>query len=173
MPVASAAGPAGVSSTGGWTWVRRLAWPFVVVLAVWLLAVFAVEPVTVGSDSMRPTLQSGDRVLIDKVSFRFRSPRRGDVVAFAAPDTGTLTVKRVVGVAGDQVAIRDGVLWVAGRARAEPYVDLKTIDSVYFGPTVVPPGTVFVMGDNRAESIDSRDFGPVPLSEVVGRVLRW
>lgn len=172
VPVAVAAGQAG-ESTGSSTWARSVWWSLVVVLAICLLAVFCVEPVTVGSDSMRPTLQSGDRVLIDKVTFRFHGPQHGDIVAFDAPASGTLTVKRVVGVAGDRVAIRDGVLWVAGHPRAEPYVDLKTIDSVYFGPTVVPPGTVFVMGDNRAESIDSRDFGPVPLSEVVGRVLRW
>ncbi len=164
--------PVAAPSARAWARVRRFG-PVAVIIVVALFAVFAVEPVTVGSDSMSPTVRSGDRVLIDKVSYRFRDPERGEIVAFMAPPSGTLTVKRVVGVAGDRVAIRDGVLWVGGQRRAEPYVDLRTIDSVYFGPAVVPPGTVFVMGDNRAESIDSRDFGPVPLSDVVGRVIRW
>ncbi len=156
-----------------WTRASHLWWPLVLVIAVGVLAMFVVEPVRVGSGSMEPTLDSGQRVLIDKVSYRFRDPGRGEVVAFNAPGSGSLTVKRVVGVAGDKVAIRDGVLWVEGHAVPEAYVDQATVDSVYFGPVIVPPDTIFVMGDNRAESIDSREFGPVPLSAIVGRVFGW
>jgi signal peptidase I len=120
---------------------------------------------------MSPTLEVGQRVLIDKATYRFRSPRVGEIVAFHAPDSEILTVKRVVGVGGDKVAIRDGVLYVDGAAVHEPYVDHSLVDSVYFGPVFVPQGTVFLMGDNRGESIDSRSFGPVSLSDVVGRVI--
>ncbi len=145
--------------------------PLLAVAVVVVLGVFVVEPVTVGADSMSPTLERGQRVVIDKATFRFRAPHVGEVVAFHAPTSGTLTVKRVVGVGGDRVAIRDGVLWVNGTAVEESYVQHARVDSVYFGPTTVPAGSVFVMGDNRGESIDSRAFGAVDLSDVVGRVI--
>ena len=72
-------------------------------------------------------------------------------------------------VGGDTVAIEDGVLVVDGRRRAEPYADARAIDSVYFGPVRVPRGSLFVLGDNRANSADSRAFGAVPARDVIGR----
>ncbi len=90
---------------------------------------------------------------------------------FRAPDGGSLAVKRIVGLAGDRVAIEDGVLAVNGHLQREPYVDQSRVDSVYFGPVAVPPGDVFVMGDNRADSHDSRDYGAVPQRSLIGRVL--
>jgi signal peptidase I len=141
------------------------------VTVVVLLGAFVVEPVRIGSNSMSPTLEVGQRVLIDKATYRFRAPHDGELIAFHAPPTGELTVKRVVGVGGDRVAIRDGVLFVNGDKVHEPYVDHAMVDSVYFGPVVVPSGTVFVMGDNRGESIDSRVYGAVPRSDVIGRVI--
>jgi signal peptidase I len=132
---------------------------------------YVAEPFAIPSESMAPTLQPGDHVLVEKLSYRFGSPRRGDLVVFRAPDGGSLAVKRIVGLAGDRVAIEDGVLAVNGKLEHEPYVDQATIDSVYFGPVVVPRGDVFVMGDNRADSHDSRDYGAVPQGSLVGRVL--
>jgi signal peptidase I len=129
------------------------------------------EPVRIGSDSMRPTLLPGDHVLVDKVSPHGRDWRRGDRVAFHRPETGELVVKRVAGLGGDEVAIEDGVLLVNGHPVAEPYADPGAIDGVYFGPVRVPSGRVFVLGDNRGNSQDSRTFGPVPERDLEGRVV--
>jgi signal peptidase I len=145
------------------------------VVLLLLLAVpvraYVAEPFAIPSESMEPTLRPGDHVLVEKLSYRFGSPRRGDLVVFRSPDGGSLAVKRIVGLAGDRVAIEDGVLAIDGRLQREPYVDQKSIDSVYFGPVVVPRGDVFVMGDNRADSHDSRDYGAVPRRALIGRVL--
>jgi len=127
----------------------------------------------VESSSMQPTLCAGDQVLVDK---RVEGPdlQHDDLVVLKAPDDGTLVVKRVVGLPADRVAIRDALLFVDGERVREPYVDHKAIDALFYGPEVVPREAVLVMGDNRASSIDSRDYGSVPFSEVVGRVMvRW
>ncbi|MFF3446557.1 signal peptidase I [Streptomyces sp. NPDC002667] len=137
-----------------------------------VVAAFLVEPVRVESTSMEPTLLSGDHLLVDDRAYRDAPPRRGDLVVFDG--SGATLVKRVVAVAGDTVAIEDGVLEVNGRAVEEPAVDPRTVDGMYFGPARVPAGTVFVLGDNRRHSVDSRQFGPVPVARVTGRViLRW
>jgi len=141
-----------------------------VLLAV-LLRAYVAEPFAIPSESMEPTLRPGDHVLVEKLSYRFGAPERGDLVVFRAPGEGALAVKRIVGLAGDRVAIEDGFLAVNGRLQREPYVDHGQVDSVYFGPVVVPRGDVFVLGDNRADSHDSRDYGGVPRRSLIGRVL--
>jgi signal peptidase I len=135
------------------------------------LKTWVAEPFAIPSESMAPTLRPGDHVLVEKLSYRFGSPHRGDLVVFKAPDGSSLAVKRVVGLAGDRVAIEDGVLAVNGHREKEAYVDQSQVDSVYFGPVVVPRGDVFVLGDNRADSHDSRDYGAVPRRSLIGRVL--
>jgi signal peptidase I len=142
----------------------------VTVLAVIGVRIFVLEPFRIPSDSMAPTLRSGDQVLVDKRAYRGSGPRRGDLAVFRAPRTGEILLKRVVAVGGDTVGIEDGVLVVDGRRPREPYADPDAIDSVYFGPVRVRPGTVFVLGDNRANSEDSRDFGTVPTGRLIGRV---
>lgn len=119
---------------------------------------------------MAPTLLDGDRVLVDKRAYRDALPRRGDLVVFNSPRDGEVTLKRVVGVPGDSVAIEDGVLVVNGRRPVEPYTTPEAIDTVYFGPARVRAASVFVLGDNRADSIDSRDYGLVTQDELIGRV---
>lgn len=138
---------------GGW-WVRDH-----------VLGSFQVE-----SGSMAPTLCTGDQVLVDKRATG-ESLELGDLVVVKAPDDGRLVVKRVVGLPGDRVAIRDALLFVDGHRVSEPYVDHRLIDALFYGPTVVPPAGVLVMGDARAVSIDSRDYGPVDFSAVRGEVL--
>jgi signal peptidase I len=143
----------------------------VTVLAA-LLVVFGSEPFTVRSDSMTPTLRAGDQLLAEKVSPRLHRFARGDVVVLEPPGSqDALMVKRVVALAGDRVGLADGRLVVNGTRVQEAYVDLATVDGVYFGPVVVPSGALFVMGDNRAVSVDSRDFGAVPEDRVVGRMV--
>lgn len=143
--------------------------PWLVALALLLVPrAWVVEPLVISSGSMAPTLLAGDHVLVDKLR-PSSAWRRGDLLAFTAPD-GTLMVKRAVGLPGDRVGLRDGVLVVNGRIMDEPYVDQRVVDSVYYGPVRVPAGHVLVMGDDRGASIDSRRFGPVPLTDVEGRV---
>ena len=93
------------------------------------------------------------------------------MIVFTAPGSRSLMVKRVAAVAGDRVGLADGHLVVNGHRVEESYVDLESVDGVYFGPQVVPDDTVFVLGDNRADSVDSRSYGAVPLDDVVGRVM--
>lgn len=148
--------------------VALLAAPVLVAGAAWA---FVAEPFTIPSGSMEPTLRPGDQVLVDKVAYRHSAPRRGDLAVFSAPDTHQVTLKRVVAVAGDRVGLEDGVLTVNRKLVRERYVDYSRVDSVYFGPVVVPRGTFFAMGDNRGDSHDSRDFGPVADTSVIGKVM--
>jgi signal peptidase I len=138
-----------------------------VVGAVLALRAFVVEPFAIPSESMAPTLRPGDQALVAKVG----APDRGDLVAFHRPRTREVLLKRVVAVGGDTVGLEDGLLVVNGRTVREPYANTKSQDSVYFGPVRVPAGTVFVMGDNRGISEDSRDFGAVPTHDVIGRAV--
>ncbi len=135
-----------------------------------LVRLVVAEPFRIVSASMVPTLEAGDSVLVDKLSPGDDGPRRGELIVFEAPRTGEITLKRVVGVGGDRVAIKDGLLVVNGRRPAEPYTDADAIDSVFFGPVRVPAGSVFVLGDNRRDSADSRTFGAVPNRDVIGVV---
>ena len=140
-------------------------------LLIGLALIFAVEPVRVSSNSMSPTFAAGDQVLIDKVTSRAHHPRRRDIVTFHIPGSHEQLIKRVVGVAGDTVGLEDGVLVVNGAHLTESFVDYSQMDATYFGPVTVPAGMVFLLGDNRANSVDSRTFGPVPVKAVTGRVL--
>ena len=129
------------------------------------------EPVRVTSQSMLPTLRAGDEIVVEKVSPRLGRLDRGDLITFRSPADGALMVKRLVALPGDVVEFRDAVLYVNDRPVAEPYVDLSRIDGLYFGPETVPPDRVFVLGDSRAGSVDSRTYGAVPIADVVGRVV--
>lgn len=129
---------------------------------------FVAEVLFIPSASMAPTLQAGDHVLAEKSAYRLSEPRRGELVVFEA--AGALNVKRVAGLAGDRVEIRDGVLHVDGEPRREPYVAHRLNDGDFFGPVRVPPGHVFVLGDNRQNSLDSRSLGPIPEERLVGEV---
>jgi signal peptidase I len=124
------------------------------------------------SDSMSPTLQRGDILLWDSRAYRGgRDPKDGDVVVFLFPfEENVLYVKRVVAGGGETVAIRGGTLYVSDRPVAEPYLLPDPRGSVRdFGPVTVPAGSFFVMGDNRARSSDSRSWGPVERSKMLGR----
>jgi signal peptidase I len=151
--------------------VRVIASALVGLVVVVVLLVTAVEPLRVSSQSMTPTLTAGDQVLVDKLTGRWRAPAVGDVVVFRDPVGDALVVKRVVALAGQTVGLEDGELVVDSAVRHEPQVDVSRIDGSYFGPVTVPPDAVFVLGDNRAESIDSRIYGPIRVDDLVGRVV--
>lgn len=153
---------------------RRLGLVAVLVAAaVVLLAVRAwvVEPLTVSSDSMEPTIREGSVVLLYKPAAAADSIRNGEVVAFSSPDDGRTAIKRVVAGEGQMVAIRDSRLYVDDVAVPEPFIDHSRIDGTFFGPVQVPAESVFVLGDNRGVSIDSRDYGAVPLMAIQGTLL--
>ena len=130
---------------------------------------FVVEAYRIPTGSMIPTLEIGDRVLANKFTLHLWDPERGDIVVFDSIEGGEdALIKRVVGVAGDEIRVQGGILFVNGEWQEEPYVNNESPDGGFYGPTTVPEGHVFVMGDNRANSGDSRVFGPVPLDYVKG-----
>jgi signal peptidase I len=163
-------------------WVRGLlSWVAVIVVALLVsfgLRLFVVESFWIPSPSMEPTLHgchgcNNDRVLVDKVSYRLHPIRRGDVVVFDRPkevvDPDKYLIKRVIGIPGDTVSGHDGKVWIDNRPLSEPYLNSKCGRPPPFRATTVPPGRVFVLGDNRCDSFDSRLFGSIPTSTVVGR----
>ncbi len=130
---------------------------------------FVVEAFYIPSESMVPTLRVGDRVLVNKFIYRFAEPARGDVVVFESVEGGNEDlIKRVVGVPGDEISVRGGKLLVNGEPQREPYVNKKYPDRSFSAPTTVQENHVFVMGDNRANSRDSRYFGTVPEKKIEG-----
>jgi signal peptidase I len=140
-----------------------------VVLAL-IVAAFFMRTSPVDGLSMEPRVHAGEIVLINTLAYRFGPVRRGDVVAFRhdAPTTETY-IKRIVGLPGERVAVRNGVVSVDGRALDEPYVRFRDARSA--PPVVVPPHAYYVLGDNRAESDDSRNWGVLRDSDVVGKAL--
>ena len=148
---------------------------FLIILVVSFVLVFGfvrpfvVEAFWIPSASMVPTLKYGDRVLVNKFIYRFTEPDRGDVIVFKSVqgDDQDL-IKRVVGVPGDEITVRGGRLFVNGEPQREPYVNKKYPDRSFYAPTTVPKDHVFAMGDNRANSQDSRVFGPVPKENIEG-----
>nr|WP_275585979.1 signal peptidase I [Geodermatophilus sabuli] len=123
----------------------------------------------VDANSMTPTVEAGDLLVLERGS---GPVERGDVVAVVDPrDPEGMLVKRAVAVGGDEVAIEDGVLLVNGAEVCEPAIDRSRLDGVFHGPVSVPEGSLFLLSDNRDRSIDSRAFGPVPTSSMVGTVM--
>ncbi len=143
----------------------------VVVLGLAVVArTLLLDVVRVSSDSMAPTVCDGDTLLLAR--FHDGDPiERGDIITFVSPADGASMIKRVVAVGGQQLLIADGQVIVDGAAMAEPYVDRVQVSGVFFQTVTVPAGSVFVMGDHREASVDSRSFGPVPESAVTGRML--
>lgn len=137
-----------------------------------IIVLFVARAFTVDGPSMLPTLQTGERLLIDKITYRIREPRRGDVIVFRYPsDPRQYYIKRVVGLPGDDVHITGGLLYINGSVIHEEYTS-GPIQREY-GPYTVPNGSYFVLGDNRNNSEDSRSrgVGAVPRDLIVGRAL--
>ena len=131
---------------------------------------FVMEAFWIPSGSMVPTLEIGDRVLVNKFIYRFTEPERGDIVVFRSVDNPDEDlIKRVVGVPGDEIAVRRGRLILNGEPQKEPYTNKNFPDRSFYARTTVPEGHVFVMGDNRGNSADSRVFGPLPKKNIEGK----
>ena len=143
-------------------------------LVAFVVKTFIFQAFYIPSESMVPTLEVGDRVLVNKLADRLHDPNRFDIEVFLAPK-GTETaeikdlVKRVVGLPGETIEGRDGRIYIDGEVLEEPFLPPGT-QSRTFGPVEVPPGHYFMLGDNRQFSKDSTYFGPIPRSSMIGRV---
>lgn len=160
---------------------NALEWAVVLVGAVLVALVLRAalfQAFWIPSESMETTLLINDRVLVNKLSYKLHDVHRGDVVVFVRrddePGEYRDLIKRVIGLPGDTVEARDNVVYVNGAKMVEPYLD-PGITTSNFGPVPVPEDQIFVMGDNRNESYDSRNFGTIEESRIVGRafVLFW
>jgi signal peptidase I len=150
------------------------------VIPALLLALFArtyvAQAYNIPSGSMENTLLIGDHVLVEKISRLMGPPRRGEIVVFKSHIEDKILIKRVIGLPGETIALRAGVVNINGVPLAEPYLhpgDFAAPSGAPrdFGPAKVPEGNVFVMGDHRDNSLDSRMFGPVALALIQGRAL--
>lgn len=137
---------------------------------------FIMQPNQVKGASMDPTFNTGDYIFTSKVTYKFRGYNRGDVVVFKSPKNPDIEyIKRIIGLPGDKVMIKDSEVYVNGVKLTENYISAKTNlwengFSKNGEEVTVPDGELFVMGDNRPRSSDSREFGPVPEDTVIGQV---
>ena len=153
----------------------------VISLSIFLVIyLFFMQPHQVNGQSMVPNFQNGDYVLTDKISYRIGNPQRGDVIVFHAPETancikgtGCDFIKRILALPGETVEVRNGVILVNGKILPEPYLPegLQTLSGQYTsnGPVLLEADQYFAAGDNRPHSSDSRAWGPIDRSEIVGR----
>lgn len=147
-----------------------------------LLRAYVCEPFVIPSASMSSTLQIGDRVLGEKITYLDSEPEAGDIVTFTNPeDSSQILIKRVIATSGQTVSLKDGVVYIDGVALSESYTNGKksypieshadTLGSNIEYPYTVPEGYIWVMGDNRTNSLDSRYFGAVPISSVTSKAV--
>ncbi|ETT57108.1 MULTISPECIES: signal peptidase I [Paenibacillus] len=161
-------------------WIKAIAIALVLVILIrWLLF----KPFIVDGPSMKPNFHTGERVIVNEILYDIRKPERGEVIVFHVPSEGRDFIKRVIGVAGDTVTVEGDVVTVNGEPVNETYIQSaiddahnnnilynnKNFPNEQFTDNKVPEGHVFVMGDNRSDSTDSRMIGYVPLGDIVGR----
>lgn len=158
-----------------WEWSKALLIAFGLAA---IIRVFLFTPIVVDGESMMPTLEHGDRMIVNKIGYNIGNPGRFDIIVFHAPEEKDY-IKRIIGLPGDHIAYEDDQLYINGEPIDEPYLDeykqgingTLTEDFTLeekINASTIPEGTVFVMGDNRRASKDSRIIGVVPMEEVVG-----
>src|SRR4051812_28211766 len=162
-----------------WEWIKAL---FIAIVLVFIIRAFFFTPIVVDGASMEPTLQDQDRMIVTKIG----EPKRFDIIVFHAPENKDY-IKRVIGLPGDKIEYKDDTLYVNGKVYEEPYLDeykKEVIDGPLtesftltekIGQETVPDGELFVMGDNRRFSKDSRHIGTVPMEKILGKtsVIYW
>lgn len=158
------------------SWLRELFETLLPAVAVVLaINLFLAQPRVVHGQSMEPSLEEDQRLIVDLVTYRLRSPERGEIIVLDLPerDSGPPLIKRVIGLPGDTVEIKGGAVYVNGEPLMEPYLDQVTAGAM--PPQLVPEAHVFVLGDNRGCSNDSRYFGMVPYEDIIGlaRLRYW
>jgi signal peptidase I len=147
----------------------------------WVIQSFVAQPYKVQQQSMEHTLEPDQYVLVDKLTPHFDTYKRGDIVVFNPPQNwvqqeGQPYIKRIIGVGGDTIGLKGGFVYLNGTKLIEPYVfkdandvTQPTEDIIGAGTWVIPEGELFLMGDHRGNSADSREFGPVDVKDVIGR----
>ncbi len=152
--------------------VKTLATAFILAIGIRTLVA---EARYIPSSSMEPTLEINDRLIIEKISYRFKTPQRGDVVVFSPTDKlkeqnfKDAFIKRVIGLPGETVEVRGEKVYVNGKALREKYID--EAPEYTYGPETVPPDQYLVLGDNRNNSYDSHYWGFVPRENLIGRAI--
>lgn len=150
-------------------WTRDLAMALALAIVV---MIFLYQPVKVEGTSMNPLLSDQERIFINKFVYRFEPIERGDVVVFWYPlDRSKSFIKRVVGLPGETIEIRSGVVYVNGSKLPDQYVPASYLDGSTYAPRRIAPDEYFVMGDHRDSSNDSRVFGPVPRQYIYGKAV--
>ena len=168
----------------------------IALVVAFILKTFVAQAYYIPSSSMEPQLHIGDRVIVSKLSYDLHDPHRGDIIVFPSPEDHSvddsplpirvvrgifegvglakpekeILIKRVVGLPGETVQAHDGHVFIDGRQLFEPYLP-KGLATETFGPTTVPKGSLWVMGDNRGNSRDSRFIGAIKESDVIGRAI--
>jgi signal peptidase I len=156
-----------------WEWINALA---IAIALAFLIRTFLFSPFIVEGESMETTLHNEEKLVVNKAIYYLEKPQRGDIIVFHAEETRDY-IKRVIGVEGDTVEVKNDILYINGKQVDEPYLAKKREEAKELGvpltedfaPVTVPKGHIFVMGDNRLNSRDSRMIGPVSIDKVVGR----
>lgn len=150
-------------------WVRDI---LVSIAIATVVIVFLCQPVKVEGTSMLPQLVDEQRIFVSKIAYRLESIERGDVIVFRFPeDPARSYIKRVVGLPGETVEIRRGLVHIDGRPHPEPHVPLRYRDQLSYPPVPVVPGTYYVLGDRRNTSNDSRTLGTVSEAFIMGKAV--
>ena len=150
--------------------LREIAETIIPAIAIALVInLFLAQATVVQGQSMEPNLHDYQRVVVEKVTYNFfHGPQRGDIVVIDLPNQSDMLIKRVLGLPGETLEIRDGQIYINGELVEETWTTSSSYHGNY-GPYTVPPLHVFVLGDNRGASNDSRSFGPVHMNTIVGR----
>jgi len=171
-PSGAAERPRSVAEGAGhrWQWLRGIFETLLLALVAFALLRLVVQNYRVEGPSMEPSLHEGQFVVVNKLAYRLGEMQRGDVIVFHYPIASPRDlIKRVIGLPGDQLEIVRGQVWINGQAVVEPYVQEP---GTYVQPlTVIEPGFVFVMGDNRYNSSDSRRWGSLPVECIIGKAI--
>ena len=150
----------------------------VVIMALLVMVyLFIMSPQEVNGESMEPNFHNSEYILTNKVTYKFRQPKRGDVIIFKSWKNKDVDyIKRVIGLPGDTIELQHNAIYVNGQKLEEPYLSPNV--AIFGGsflqedqPTVIPDNSLFVSGDNRPHSSDSREFGPVAESDIIGVVI--
>ena len=154
------------------SWPRFVLEIVLIVGAAFVLALviqqFVVKPFEIPSGSMEPTIAEGDRILCNRFIYRFADPKRGDVAVFNSDLSTVPLIKRIIGLPGDRIAVKDGRLYLNGQPQNEPELKDQYIQGE-FPEITVPEGRYFMMGDNRNNSDDSRFIGTIPRKAILGK----